>query len=127
MEPTVVRLATESPVQDANGGFVLAICCRAGPYCTDRSSARQDAKASRLKYLCKELLMTRSNAISVLILAIAILSLAPNWTHSAPLKSVDAVLDRYKQALGGADSIAKVQSETVYGEIDGTGIGHGGI
>jgi hypothetical protein len=66
--------------------------------------------------------MIRSNAISVLILAIAILSLAPNWTHSAPLESVDAVLDRYKQALGGADSIAKVQSETVYGEIDGTGM-----
>jgi len=66
--------------------------------------------------------MIRSNVISVLTLAVAILSLGPNWTHGAPLKSVDAVLDRYKQALGGADSIAKVQSETVYGEIDGTGM-----
>ncbi len=43
-------------------------------------------------------------------------------THAARLKSVDAVLDRYKQALGGVDSIAKVQSQTVYGEIDGSGI-----
>ena len=66
--------------------------------------------------------MTRANVIGVLTLGIAIGSLAPNWTHAAPLSSVDAVLDRYKQALGGVDSIAKVQSQTVYGEIDGTGM-----
>lgn len=66
--------------------------------------------------------MTRLNAIGVFTFAIANFFLAPNWTHAAPLKSVDAVLDRYKQALGGADAIAKVQSATVYGEIGGTGM-----
>jgi outer membrane lipoprotein-sorting protein len=64
--------------------------------------------------------MTRSNAKSVLMLAVSILAFVSNWTHAAPLKSVDAVLDQYKQALGGVDSIAKVQSVTVHGEIDGT-------
>jgi hypothetical protein len=66
--------------------------------------------------------MTRFTAMSVLTLAIAAFSLAPDCTHAGPLKSVDAVLDRYKQALGGVDSIARVQSETVHGEIDGTGM-----
>ena len=66
--------------------------------------------------------MTRITPISVLMLAIAIVSLAPTWTHARPLNSVEAVLDRYKQALGGVDAIAKVQSETVYGEIDGSGM-----
>ena len=43
-------------------------------------------------------------------------------TAQAPPKTAAAVLDRYKQVLGGADAIAKVQSETVRGEIEGTGI-----
>jgi hypothetical protein len=34
------------------------------------------------------------------------------------LKTADAVLDRYKEVLGGADVIKKVQSETVRGEIE---------
>ena len=34
------------------------------------------------------------------------------------LKTAAAVLDRYKEALGGADVIKKVQSETVRGEIE---------
>jgi hypothetical protein len=46
---------------------------------------------------------------------------APVWPQAAPLKTADAVLDRYKQALGGVDAIAKVQSETVRGEIENTG------
>ena len=66
--------------------------------------------------------MTRRNARSVLMLAIGILGLASNWTQAAPLESFEAVLDRYKQALGGGDSIANVQAETVHGEIDGTGM-----
>ena len=44
------------------------------------------------------------------------------WAQDAPLKTAAAVLDRYKQALGGVDAIAKVQSETVHGEIEGTGM-----
>jgi hypothetical protein len=48
-------------------------------------------------------------------------SVAPVWPQAAPLKTADAVLDRYKQALGGVDAIAKVQSETVRGEIEKAG------
>jgi hypothetical protein len=48
-------------------------------------------------------------------------SVAPVWPQAAPLKTADAVLDRYKQALGGVDAIAKVQSETVHGEIERAG------
>jgi len=44
------------------------------------------------------------------------------WTQAVQLKTADAVLDRYKQALGGVDAIQKVQSETVHGEIEGTGV-----
>lgn len=40
----------------------------------------------------------------------------------AQLKTADAVLDRYKQILGGVDAIQKVQSETVRGEIAGSGM-----
>ena len=58
----------------------------------------------------------------LLKLAIVIFaSVAPAWPQAAPLKTADAVLDRYKQALGGVDAIAKVQSETVRGEIENTG------
>ena len=38
------------------------------------------------------------------------------------LRTADAVLERYKDALGGTDAIAKVQSETVHGEIEGADI-----
>jgi hypothetical protein len=42
------------------------------------------------------------------------------WSQAGRLKTADAVLDRYKHALGGVDAIRKVQSETVRGEIEGT-------
>ncbi len=58
----------------------------------------------------------------LLKLAIVIFaSVAPVWPQAAPLKTADAVLDRYKQALGGVDAIARVQSETVRGEIESSG------
>ena len=41
--------------------------------------------------------------------------------QDAPLKTAAAVLDRYKQALGGEAAIAKVQSETVRGEVESPG------
>jgi hypothetical protein len=44
------------------------------------------------------------------------------WPQAEQLKTVDAVLERYKAALGGVDVIQKVQSETVHGEIEGTGM-----
>jgi hypothetical protein len=56
-------------------------------------------------------------------LAVITLAIAGSvWAQEPELKTADAVLDRYKQALGGADAIAKVQSETVHGEIEGAGI-----
>jgi hypothetical protein len=53
-------------------------------------------------------------------------SVAPLWpqvgqVRAGELKTADAVLGRYKQALGGVDAIQKVQSETVHGEIESTG------
>lgn len=44
------------------------------------------------------------------------------WAQDAPPKNAAAVLDRYKQVLGGVDAIRKVQSETVRGEIEGSGV-----
>ena len=59
----------------------------------------------------------------VLQAAVVILvSAAPVWPQAALLKSADAVLDRYKQALGGVAAIEKVQSETVRGEVEATGM-----
>jgi outer membrane lipoprotein-sorting protein len=55
--------------------------------------------------------------LAVLIFA----CVAPLWSQAGQLKTADAVLDRYKQALGGVDAIAKVQSKTVHGEIESTG------
>jgi hypothetical protein len=55
-------------------------------------------------------------AAVLLTLATALLAQTPE------LKTANAVLDRYQQALGGADAIAKVQSQTIRGELEGTGI-----
>src|SRR5579863_9156491 len=41
---------------------------------------------------------------------------------AAQLKTAEAVLERYQQALGGADAVRKVQSETRRGEIEATGL-----
>jgi hypothetical protein len=49
-------------------------------------------------------------------------ALASARMPSVQLKTAAAVLDRYKQALGGVDAIRKVQWETVRGEIEGTGV-----
>ena len=58
----------------------------------------------------------------VLFTCVVLIPPLPLWPQSAQLKTAEAVLDRYKQALGGAQAIAKVQSETVHGEIEGTGL-----
>lgn len=52
------------------------------------------------------------SAIVILASAVAV------WRQAAQLKTANAVLDRYKHVLGGVDAIAKVQSETVRGEIE---------
>jgi hypothetical protein len=54
------------------------------------------------------------------------------WPHHAwsqvaqnkagQLQTANAVLDRYKHALGGVDAIEKLQSLTVRGEVEGTGM-----
>jgi hypothetical protein len=53
------------------------------------------------------------------IIAFASATLA--WPQ-AQLKTVEAVLEKYKQALGGVDAIRKVQSETRRGEAEGSGM-----
>jgi hypothetical protein len=58
-----------------------------------------------------------------LLLAMVILAgAAPGWLHAREINSVDAVLDRYKNALGGGSVIAKVQSMTMRGDVDGAGM-----
>jgi hypothetical protein len=53
---------------------------------------------------------------------VVFVSVAPVWPQAGQLKTADAVLDRYKHALGGADPIAAVRSLTVHGEFAGTGM-----
>jgi hypothetical protein len=60
--------------------------------------------------------------LAIVVFAGALILLPQAWPQAAQLKTADAVLDRYKQALGGVEVIAKVQSETVHGEIEGTGV-----
>lgn len=54
------------------------------------------------------------------VLAIsAILCLpAGSWAQSGELKTVEQVLDRYKQALGGEEVIRQVRWETRHGEVE---------
>jgi len=49
-------------------------------------------------------------------------AILPAWRQATRLDTVDAVLERYKEALGGVDAIKNVQSETIRGEIEGTGL-----
>jgi len=44
------------------------------------------------------------------------------WGQIARLNTAQAVLERYKEALGGVAAIKSVQSETTRGEIEGTGL-----
>jgi hypothetical protein len=44
------------------------------------------------------------------------------WPQAAQLTTATQVLDRYKQALGGVEAIQKVQSMTVRGEMERTGM-----
>ncbi len=55
--------------------------------------------------------------IRTLILACAGAALL--WPQSAELKTTQAVLENYQRALGGADAIRKVKSETRHGEVEG--------
>jgi len=64
--------------------------------------------------------LTRMRLVKLAVIVFA--SVAPVWPQPEQLKTADAVLDRYKHALGGADAIAKVQSLTVHGEFEGTGM-----
>src|SRR6202142_111121 len=49
-------------------------------------------------------------------------SVAALWSQDGRLKTAGEVLERYKVVLGGVDAIKNVQSETVHGEIEGTGM-----
>jgi hypothetical protein len=53
---------------------------------------------------------------ATLILVFGVLA----WPQTPPLKTATAVLERYRQAIGGVDAIRKVQSETRHGEMEET-------
>jgi len=55
-------------------------------------------------------------------LLLAGLGAAPGWSQTPALKTAQAVLEKYQQALGGVDAIKKVRSETRHGEVTGSGM-----
>ncbi len=56
------------------------------------------------------------------LLAFVCASAALAWPQSTELKTAEAVFEKYKQALGGAVAIRKVQSETRHGEFEQSGM-----
>ncbi len=71
--------------------------------------------------------MRRIDLAIVILVGTATIGTQRAWPQAGrstaiQLKTASAVLDRYKKALGGVDAITKVQSETVRGEIEGTGV-----
>ena len=60
---------------------------------------------------------TRSAVLSVVAVALVATGISVR-AQEAQLKTADAVLERYKQALGGAEAVQKVQSMTVHGGIE---------
>lgn len=68
-----------------------------------------------------EVIALHQMARSVILSAVAVALVATGISvraQEAQLKTADAVLERYKQALGGAEAVQKVQSMTVHGEIE---------
>jgi hypothetical protein len=47
---------------------------------------------------------------------------ALGWSQTPELKTAEAVLEKYQQALGGAEAIRRVQSETRRGEFQDPGV-----
>jgi hypothetical protein len=58
--------------------------------------------------------------LSVIIFFLAAIAFA--FAQTTDLKTADAVLERYKTALGGVEKIKKVQSLTVHGEAEAFGV-----
>ena len=60
--------------------------------------------------------------LAILFLTILALTATPvTWPQTGQFKTAAAVLENYQRVLGGADTIRKVQSETVRGEIETSG------
>lgn len=57
---------------------------------------------------------------SLILAGVTLTSPQRIWANTPQLKTADGVLERYKVALGGVAAIAKIQSEIVRGEIEGT-------
>jgi hypothetical protein len=60
----------------------------------------------------------RTARAATLILVFGVIA----WPQTPPLKTAAEVLERYRRAIGGADAIKKVQSETRHGEMEQTGM-----
>ena len=62
--------------------------------------------------------MTRRTIGSVILAGVVA---ALGWSQAPELKTTEAVLEKYQWALGGAEAIRKVQSETRHGEVASPG------
>jgi hypothetical protein len=61
--------------------------------------------------------MARSAVLSAVAVALVATGISVR-AQEAQLKTADAVLERYKRALGGSEAVQKVQSMTVHGEVE---------
>lgn len=76
---------------------------------------------SKMRFPMSSCQLDRLGGIYLLKPAAAVfLFTACAWPQAAQLTTVEQVLDRYKEALGGKQAIANVQSMTVQGEAEST-------
>jgi hypothetical protein len=115
-------------VREQRFGFVATVCADGTPNISPKGTTAvwgdEQVSQSQMTFPCT-LRRTHMRLTSLAILIFASASLI--WPlevcpQTGQLKTAGAVLDRYKHALGGVDAIQKVQSETVHGEIEGTGV-----
>src|SRR5271170_3900446 len=64
----------------------------------------------------------RITRLAFVMIATIVASAVALRAQAGQFKTADEVLERYKVVLGGVDAIKNVQSETVHGEIEGTGL-----
>ena len=64
----------------------------------------------------------RITRLAFVMIATIVASAVALRAQAGQFKTADEVLERYKVVLGGVDAIKNVQSETVHGEIESTGL-----
>jgi outer membrane lipoprotein-sorting protein len=66
--------------------------------------------------------MAASSKATVMLSLMCVCAVGATVAGEAQLKTAEAVLERYKHALGGVEAIKSVQSETRRGKVEGTGM-----